>query len=69
MTHVNARVPTSFELEERLQAKMLRTRAEWWEEQAKSLREELDNIFEHAKKTGSVEIHKNDEMLLLRVQE
>lgn len=56
MTHVNVSAPKPSELREWLNVQELKLRAEFWEQRAMALIGEIENIYDHAKKTGHVEI-------------
>jgi hypothetical protein len=59
MTYVNVPVETWTEVEAQHRAFQSVHELEFWKTKAETLRRELENVFDHAKATGHVELWRN----------
>lgn len=65
MTHVNCTVPTAGRIRDEFRESQLQHDRDFWFKKADQLQQELDNIFDHAKDHGRVELWRNGEKLEL----
>jgi hypothetical protein len=63
MTHVNAKVPYGGEIYDRRAAVLLEAELAFYKKMTETLRDELENIFDHALSTGHVELWKGREKI------
>lgn len=68
MTWLNIQIPSFSEIQSQKQRKTTAAELEFWKEHAESLLASLDNIFDHAKATGRVELWRRGELMVLVVE-
>lgn len=68
MTHVNCSIRPSMDTDHALFIEKMKTELDFWRKEAETLRREFDNVYDHAKATGHVEIWRRDEKLDLYVK-
>lgn len=69
MTYVNVNIETSQETWDYKHDHMLQAELVFWKKRAEDLQGRLENIFDHATKTGHVELWRNREKLDLYTAE
>lgn len=65
MTWVNATIPTAMEIREEQRADSLEKERDFWLKKAEQLQRELENIWDHAREAGRIELHHRREKLVL----
>jgi hypothetical protein len=67
MTWVNATIPTSSDIRAQQYRDGVEKERDFWLKKADELQRELENIFDHAKANGRIELHHRGEKLILSV--
>ncbi len=67
MTWVNANIPTSSDIRAAKYQNDIEKERDFWLKKAEELQRELENIFDHAKAHGRIELHHRGEKLVLYV--
>lgn len=65
MTWVNATIPTVMEIREEQRVDSLEKERDFWLNKAEHLQRELENIWDHAREAGRIELHHRREKLVL----
>ena len=68
MSWVNAKIPTDSEIRAEHYRNSVEKERDFWLKKAEQLQIEMENIFDHAKEHGKIELHHRGEKLVLTVQ-
>lgn len=68
MTWVNANIPTTSDIRAEQRFDAVEKERDFWLKKAENLQRELENIWDHARANGRIELHHRHEKLVLVVK-